>query len=220
MSLTGLPEIDNLIILNLDLNDLIEIIGINYYFRNLIEKLLPEIVVNNYIVSEKYHNGSELCYFATDLLVHKELDLLTILITIYNENYESNLMYESDFYELLGHNVLDNYRHNEHLKDYLTDYLMIAPDNYNWDGFIDNDHYLNIDVDIGCDYYYLVLLEELSLLAKVSIIVNNKKLISRVRDRLSFYEEEYMNIIRREDTLQEEVYGLIRNLYIKRFLVI
>lgn len=197
LGFSGLPETDSEIILNAELDDIITIIHANNYLRNLVIKLLPEIVANNYIIRDDeddpyyiyLYDDEPLYYFTRDLIDYGEFNIFKKLIKAYDKIANT----EHKLYDILTQGIFDEELHVENEK-LIMNYFIAAPYNYDWDKFLSNyrEHYSNLDPYDG--EYYLTMANEILLLVKAALqitaVKKNNDLIFALSDIWTFYRNE------------------------------
>lgn len=160
----GLPELDKIIILNCELKDVVHISLINGYLKNLVIQLLPEIIHNNYSLDN----------FVLYLFEKRVLDVLTELLTIYdNIKNKHHKLYNKLTSSIIGYfmNIMD--------ETDITDYFSIAPDDYDWDTFA-NVYYEYCDMSYENGNYdnMIIVFNEILLFVKSATLLNNNKLLT------------------------------------------
>ena len=135
--ITNLHELDEEIILNTDLVDIVSLLSVNSYIKNVVINLLPNIVTKYNISDEDLiYEELQLFNFAHSLLDIQEFDILRKLFIV----YDTIIGTTDELYMILGEGIIneDLYRYNKKL---IADYFNVAPINYNWNNLIKT--YLN-----------------------------------------------------------------------------
>lgn len=183
---SGLPEIDETIILNNDFDDIIEIIKVNSYLENLVVKLLPKLVKNCASRFNKYEDN-DLYYFCINLLKYNQLDILKKLLKVYYK------ITNKQFYDIILEGIINEELNNRDLEypSFIVKVFFIAPINYDWDKL--NYYYLEHYKKIynGSSEYYVIMVNEILLLVKAVLVIDNdKNLLNNIMNMWQFYKNE------------------------------
>lgn len=162
--ISKLPELDKIIIIYTDIEDLLQLLSVNSFIKNLIIELIPCIVDKYY--NDDYDDEYDLYYFGLNLISSRKFDVFSQLKTIY-DNFKNPKI--NKFYTLLGELII-----SEHLDDFqlMKNYFDIVPDNYEWKDFIEmlcNHYYISYFNEDECLEHF----ESLNLLIKASKYLNN-----------------------------------------------
>ena len=153
--LSGLPEIDKIIILNSELKEVVHISLINDYFQSLVLELLPEIV-NRY-------NKNLLNNFALYLLENQALNILKKLFKVYDDiNNKKHKLYNNLISSIVEYfmDVMD--------VQSMTNCFTVVPNDYDWIKLsnIYYEHYFMLFADED-DYNILIVINELLLFVAI-----------------------------------------------------
>lgn len=179
IGLFGLVDIDQNIILNSDYDGIIKLLTADQSSRNLVYKLLPQIIKNNNINTNN-NLLSISVKFLHDLLELGEVELIKRSWKILDDED-----YANEIFDELGSNL------HEEDQIIIENYFKSSPKNYNWDVLL--DHYL--DKECNESLSMAVNIEYINKILKAAISVKNNFIVDAIKN---YWEDEYLNILSKE----------------------
>ncbi len=173
VGLLGFVDIDQNIILNADYDVIIKLLIADPSSRNLIYKLLPQIIKNN--ENEIILNFRFLC----DLIEIGEIELVKKSWILVDENDADDMYYE------LGQHI------HESDQIVIENYLKSTPLNYDWDMFLGN--YLDKEYNDKMPIIYV--LDSINRILAAAVNVKNDFIINKIK---KYWEDEELSPLSKE----------------------
>ena len=202
IGLFGLADIDQSIILKSDYNAIIKLLIADPSSRNLIYKLLPQIMKNNNIeVNEDLLSVSS--DFLYDLLKLGEVELIKRIWQILDNNNNNDDDYVNEKYGDLGSTIMSE----DDEQIVIEDYLKSVPMNYDLKIFI--KYYLDPDYTQGMSMSQIIYFINRILAAAIN--VNNEEIVNIIKD---YWEEEDLNILAKDLLKMKKLLKIIEDINI------
>jgi len=184
IGLFGHTDIDQKIILSSDYDGIIKLLTADPSSRNLIYRLLPQIIKNNNIGLNKdsWIINSDFLY---DLLKLGEVEIIKRIWQIYVDE-----QYVDEQYEELGTVVLQENYYDQVM---IENYLKSAPMNYDWNRFLDN-YLKTVNVE-GTALAIAVDIEMINKIFLAAINVKNDFIVNEIK---VYWVNEDFNILLEE----------------------
>lgn len=177
IGLFGWTDIDQEIILNSDYISIINLLTADPSSRNLIYKLLPDIIKNNNIRGIYNDWSNTPLNFLTDLLTMGQIELIKRVLQLLGDKAD-------DYYSDLGDDIA-NY------PALIENYLKSAPINYNWDRFLRN----YLDEDYNNQQQYIDVVANINVILEAAINVKNYTITEAIE---AYWQEEGLDIVYQE----------------------
>jgi hypothetical protein len=190
IGLFGLADIDQNIILNSDYDGIIKLLEADPSSRNLIYKLLPQILKNNNTNTNKNNLLSISLNFLFNLLRIGEVELIKRIWQILDdEDYINEKYYE------LGNNIYDEDQ------IIIENYLKSLPINYNLNEFL--KRYLDKDYNEGI--HFTIIIESINKILAAAINVKNDIIVEAIKE---YWKDEYLAYLSEQLLKMEKLLGV------------
>lgn len=191
IGLFGFADIDQNIILNSDYDAIIKLLTADPSSRNLIYKLLPQIIKNT--SSEKNSNLLSIDLdFLYNLLKLGEIELIKRAWQILDD--DEYYIYEK--YAELGEHI------HEEEQIIIENYLKSAPINYNWETFL----IIYLDKEYTRERSMADNIAFLNNILAAAVNVKNDFIVNGIRN---YWEDEYLSFLSRDLLKMKDLLGIV-----------